>query len=112
MIDAVATPVYNPSQVISGTKEPYSAILLDGQDIIENTEQSSWQQPVYLQGGTNRFVFTARDRADNSSDEATVEIFFDDIKERINYKYYAKGKGLWNTRMKRSVYNVINKYSG
>ncbi len=79
VIDPVASPTPNPSQIISGSKEEYAAILLNGQPIVDNTAGTTWQHPVTLTNGTNTFAFAAKDRAGNRSEAVNVEILFDDV---------------------------------
>ena len=79
VIDPVTSPTHNPSQVISGSKEEYAAILLDGQQVIGNTGDTTWQHTVALTNGMNNFAFAANDRAGNRSEAVNVEILFDDV---------------------------------
>ena len=78
-IDPVTSPTHNPSQIIGGSKEEYAAILLDGQQIIGNTGDTTWQHTVALTNGINNFAFAAKDRAGNQSEAVNVGILFDDV---------------------------------
>ncbi len=81
-IDPMISPTNNPNQTITGTKEAYAAILLDGEQIVGHTSSTAWQYSVTLNSaneGQNVFTFTARDQARNQSDSAVAEIIFDDI---------------------------------
>ncbi|MGA9535414.1 MAG: RHS repeat-associated core domain-containing protein [Desulfobacterales bacterium] len=78
-IDPVTSPTHNPSQIIGGSKEEYTAILLDGQQIIGNTGDATWQHTVALTNGMNNFAFAAKDRAGNQSEAVNVGILFDDV---------------------------------
>ena len=79
VINPVNTPTYKPTQVLSGTKEAYAALLLNGTQIVGHTAQTDWTHIANLNAGDNSFAFTARDRGGNQSDPATVAIFFDDV---------------------------------
>ncbi|MFH1613961.1 MAG: CARDB domain-containing protein, partial [Planctomycetota bacterium] len=78
-IDPVTSPTHTMNQTITGTKEAYASILLDGQQVVDHTQETTWQHTVTLQSGTNTFSFTAQDRAENQSPSESVEIIFDDI---------------------------------
>ncbi|MCP4387661.1 MAG: fibronectin type III domain-containing protein, partial [Gammaproteobacteria bacterium] len=81
-IDPVISPTNNPNQTITGTKEAYAAILLDGVQIVGHTSSTTWQYSVTLSSandGQNVLTFAARDQAGNQSDSALAEISFDDI---------------------------------
>uniref|UniRef100_UPI000ABC9BA2 CARDB domain-containing protein n=1 Tax=Desulfosarcina cetonica TaxID=90730 RepID=UPI000ABC9BA2 len=79
VIDAVTTPTHNPSQTITGTKEAYAAISMNGTQVVANTEATTWQTTVTLASGENTFAFVATDRAGNASETASTVIVFDDI---------------------------------
>ncbi|MGA9476308.1 MAG: CARDB domain-containing protein, partial [Desulfobacterales bacterium] len=79
VIDPVTSPTHNPSQLISGSKEEYAAILLDGQLIIGSTGDTTWQHTVVLTNGMNNFAVAAKDRAGNRSEAVNVGILFDDV---------------------------------
>ncbi|MFY9705888.1 MAG: right-handed parallel beta-helix repeat-containing protein, partial [Desulfobacterales bacterium] len=79
VIDPVTSPTHNPSQLISGSKEEHAAILLDGQQIIGNTNDTTWQHTVVLTNGMNNFAVAAKDRAGNRSEAVNVGILFDDV---------------------------------
>ncbi|MGA9236008.1 MAG: Ig-like domain-containing protein, partial [Desulfobacterales bacterium] len=79
VIDPVTSPTHNPSQLISGSKEEHAAILLDGQQIIGNTGDTTWQHTVVLTNGMNNFAVAAKDRAGNRSEAVNVGILFDDV---------------------------------
>ena len=77
-LDPVTTPCPVSTQSLSGTKEAYAAILMNGEEIIGHTPETTWQYTVTLEEGENLFTFTARDQAGNLSEEVIVEIVFDD----------------------------------
>ncbi|MCP4843597.1 MAG: hypothetical protein GY901_00660, partial [Actinomycetia bacterium] len=77
VIDSVITPTRVSPQTITGAKEAYDAILLNGEPVTAHTLDTTWSHPVDLVQGLNTLTFAARDRAGNQSDDATVEIAFD-----------------------------------
>ena len=77
-IDPVTTPSPISTQTLSGVKEAYAAILLNGEEIIDHTPETTWQYTVTLTEGENLFTFLARDQAENLSDAVNVTIIFDD----------------------------------
>ena len=78
-IQPVTSPTHNPTREVTGTKEAYAAILVDGQQAVGQTASTDWQHTVGLTSGSNQFTFIARDRAGNQSPEVSVDIIFDDI---------------------------------
>ncbi len=77
-LDPVTSPSQSVVQVITGSKEPYAAIHLNGEIVVENTPEAEWEAAVTLTGGINTLSFTAMDRAGNESEAVEAEIFFDD----------------------------------
>ncbi len=75
----VTSPAHNPNQAVTGTKEAYAAILVDGQQALGQTASTDWQHTLNLTSGSNQFTFVARDRAGNHSPAVNVDIIFDDI---------------------------------
>ena len=78
-VHPVTSPTHNPTQEVTGTKEAYAAILVDGQQAVDQTASTDWQHTVNLASGSNQFTVIARDRAGNQSPEVSVDIIFDDI---------------------------------
>jgi hypothetical protein len=78
-VHPVTSPTHNPTQEITGTKEAYAAVLVDGQQVVDHTASTDWQHTVNLASGSNQFTFVARDRAGNLGAEVSVGIIFDDI---------------------------------
>ncbi len=78
-IHPVISPTHNPTQEVTGTRESYAAILVDGQQAVDQTASTDWQHTVNLVSGQNQFAIVARDRAGNHSPEVGVNIIFDDI---------------------------------
>ena len=78
-IYTVTSPVHNPNQEVTGTKEAYAAIIVDGQETLGQTASTDWQHTLNLASGSNQFTFISRDRAGNHSPAVSVDIIFDDI---------------------------------
>ncbi|MCP4171099.1 MAG: hypothetical protein GY758_10050 [Fuerstiella sp.] len=76
--DPVVSPTYNPTQIITGTKEAFAAILLDSEVIAGHTSGTTWEYTAALNEGENLFVLTAQDRAGNLSETVTFSIVYDD----------------------------------
>ena len=77
---ANGTITQNPHVTISGAKEAYSAILLDGaaDPVVGNTLSDAWTYPAVLTAGAQTLSFRARDRAGNVSSPAELTLTFDD----------------------------------
>ncbi|MCP4657725.1 MAG: hypothetical protein GY856_20145, partial [bacterium] len=88
-VDTVAPPApeiaplpaatHNPTLAVSGTREPYAAMLLNGQEFLGHDHGSDWSRVLTLAPGLNQFAFTARDQAGNTSQDAVAAVLFDDI---------------------------------
>ncbi|MFH0725596.1 MAG: right-handed parallel beta-helix repeat-containing protein, partial [Pseudomonadota bacterium] len=78
VVNPVTSPTHASFQVISGTKEAYAGIIVNGVKVVANTPETTWQHTVSLTAGENRFVVKAMDAAGNESGTVTVDIFFDD----------------------------------
>ncbi|CAB1059836.1 hypothetical protein D1BOALGB6SA_4601, partial [Olavius sp. associated proteobacterium Delta 1] len=79
VVNPVESPTHNPRQVVSGTREAYAAILINGQEIKGHEAGTTWSYTVTLASGSNPFTLAAKDRAGNMSPDVTVEIVFDDV---------------------------------
>lgn len=55
------------TQVLSGTKEAGTAVLINGEVVVPTNDQTTWSATVTLQEGENRFVVQSVDRAGNKS---------------------------------------------
>ena len=78
-IQPVTSPTHNPTQLVTGTKEAYAAILVNDQPAVGQTSSTDWQCMVNLASGSNQFTFVAKDRAGNQSTGIGLDITFDDI---------------------------------
>ena len=75
----VPSPTHNPTQEVTGTKQAYSAIMVNGQQAVDHTPSTDWQHTLNLASGQNQFTFISRDRAGNQSEGISADILFDDI---------------------------------
>ena len=62
---------------ITGNKELGDAILLNGQEVVANSDSTTWSYSSLLFEGDNELPFTAKDRAGNESQPTIVNIRFD-----------------------------------
>lgn len=78
-VDALP-PVTGVNQhTLTGTKEAYSAIVINGTQYGGNTASESWSATVALSEGANSFQVKARDRAGNISEGTDASIFYDNV---------------------------------
>jgi RHS repeat-associated protein len=75
----VTSPTHNPTQEVTGTKQAYAAVMVNGQQAVGHTASIDWQCTLNLTSGQNQFTFVAKDRAGNQSAEFGVDITFDDV---------------------------------
>ncbi len=77
---ANGTLTQNPHVTISGAKEAYAAILLDGaaDPVVGNTLSDAWTWTAALTAGAQTLSFRARDRAGNLSSPTGLTLTFDD----------------------------------
>ncbi|MFZ1983256.1 MAG: Ig-like domain-containing protein, partial [Desulfatitalea sp.] len=94
VIAPVTSPTHNVTQTISGQKEAFAAILLNGQQIVDQTQGTTWQHTATLASGENAFSFVARDRAGNLSPALSVTIVFDDVPPSPVTTLTASGDGI------------------
>ncbi len=77
-VDPVSTPTVIAHQQITGLKEPYAGVWLNGTtQLVANTSSESWSCDVPLALGANVLSFAQRDRAGNTSAATTVTITYD-----------------------------------
>jgi len=79
VVNPVTSPTHSLSQTITGTRNAFDALLVNDQEILGHTAETSWSHAATLVSGDNTFVFKTRDRADNQSDPVTVTIVYDDV---------------------------------
>ena len=56
---------FRTTQTLSGTKEAYAALLLNGSQIVGYSAQTTWTYSAGLSAGDNSFTLAARDQAGN-----------------------------------------------
>lgn len=64
--------------IFTGTKEANSAILLNGNLVVNESAATSWTYNANLVQGNNQLNFTVRDKAGNISPPVTAQINYDD----------------------------------
>ena len=62
---------------ISGTKESGSAVLLNGEVIVSNNDDKTWNYTVTLVEGENTFSIIIRDEAGNESEPVDIIVAYD-----------------------------------
>ncbi|RJP79798.1 MAG: hypothetical protein C4522_09325, partial [Desulfobacteraceae bacterium] len=98
VVNPVESPTYIPNQLITGTREPYAAVLVNDVEIKGHEAGTTWSYTAQnLAGGSNIFTFKARDRAGNFSPEVVVEIIFDDIAPPQVTQLTTNGQGSGST---------------
>ncbi|WP_275100520.1 fibronectin type III domain-containing protein, partial [Sedimenticola hydrogenitrophicus] len=77
VVDSLPATTTVNQHTITGSKEPNSALWLNGVEVVGHTQSSSWSHTVALAEGPNTLSFIARDRAGNDSLPTAVSIAFD-----------------------------------
>ncbi|MBB5321856.1 fibronectin type III domain-containing protein [Marinobacter oulmenensis] len=78
----------------SGSKEPYTGILVDDQLKVSNTKQTSWSYAAPLVEGDNTFTLRTVDRAGNISEPTVVTIRYDDtVPGPVTFSFNPEGNG-------------------
>ena len=77
-VEPLPTSTSINQQQLTGTKEAYAAVLVNGQQRVGHTAETTWAYMAPLSQGLNDFSIKARDRASNTSLETTASITFDD----------------------------------
>lgn len=75
--NGVVTPTHQPNQVLSGTKDANSSILINGLERIPVNSATTWSYTVSLSEGTNSFAITSEDAAGNTSGATNTSIILD-----------------------------------
>jgi len=77
-INPISLYTHNPHQIITGNKDSWSGIILNGVQIIETTSEIEWSYAIDLNFGLNHLVFAAIDQSGNRSENIVIEIEYDD----------------------------------
>ncbi|HKJ88960.1 MAG TPA: Ig-like domain-containing protein, partial [Gammaproteobacteria bacterium] len=67
----------DPRIKLSGTKDPFAAIRLNGDRVVANTEVTTWSSGQDMVEGENTLQLVAADRAGNTSEPVSVTVTFD-----------------------------------
>lgn len=73
-IDPVQSPTNQATQLLSGTKDMNSSIIIDGGKVIPVNSSTTWSYVIDLEVGTNQFSITSDDEAGNQSAPRTTTI--------------------------------------
>ncbi|MBN1268516.1 MAG: hypothetical protein JXB04_02930 [Kiritimatiellae bacterium] len=77
VVDPVQTPTVNLHQWVTGTREAYAEIWMNGAMVVAGSASTAWSHEVTLGEGTNVLGFCAVDRAGNAGPTTTVQIIYD-----------------------------------
>ncbi|HDK26432.1 MAG TPA: hypothetical protein ENG48_04995, partial [Candidatus Atribacteria bacterium] len=73
-LNEVITPTNISSQILSGTKEAYSSIWINGVEVVPLDSSTEWSYSIDLVEGENNISLTSRDLAGNESLSTTTII--------------------------------------
>lgn len=76
-LNDVISPTNISSQILSGTKETNSSILINGVEVISLNSSTNWSYSYNLSEGTNNISITSRDAAGNESSAVLTTIEYD-----------------------------------
>ena len=76
-LNPIISPTNVSPQLLSGTKEANSSILINGIEIIALDDSTDWSYPYYLTEGINHLSITSRDLSGNESEPLVVDIKYD-----------------------------------
>jgi len=74
---AVTSPTRTTPQLLSGTKEAGTAIVINGVQVVAPDNNTIWQYSLDLQAGANNLAIVAQDGAGNNSTPITASITLD-----------------------------------
>lgn len=117
ILDSVPPVTGRAYQLVSGTKEAYSAIWLNGVEVVGHTENTTWAYNISLAEGDNHLSFTSKDRAGNESSITSASINYDTIPPGAitSITVQAEGDGIsllldWHTYDEATNGNDIGRY--
>ena len=76
VIHPVTSPTAIPEQLLSGTRESWTAVWLHGTQVVAAAESTNWSHTVALAEGTNTFSFVLVDEFGRSGPTSEVAIVF------------------------------------
>jgi len=76
-LNAVTSPTNISPQILSGTKEANSSILINDIEVVSLDSSTDWTYPYNLSEGTNNISIISRDAAGNESSAVTATIEYD-----------------------------------
>jgi len=78
-LDVVTSPTNISTQILSGTKEANSSILINDIEVVSINSSTNWSHSCNLSEGTNNISITSRDAIGNESAAITATIVLDTI---------------------------------
>ncbi|GAG15410.1 unnamed protein product, partial [marine sediment metagenome] len=82
-LDTITSPTNISPQILSGTKEVNSSILINGTEVISLNSSTDWSYSYNLSEGANNISITSRDAASNESLSITANIILDAISPMV-----------------------------
>ncbi|MBA7536494.1 hypothetical protein ES705_28758 [subsurface metagenome] len=76
-LNIITSPTNISPQILSGTKEINSSILINGAEVISLNSSTNWSYSYNLSEGTNNISIASRDAAGNESSAVTATIEYD-----------------------------------
>jgi len=83
ILNAVTSPTNISPQVLSGTKEANSSILINDTEVVSINSSTDWSHSYNLSEGTNNISISSRDAAGNESLSITANIILDVISPMV-----------------------------
>ncbi len=75
-LNDVESPTYTPTQTLSGTKKPGTAIYINGYIEVDIDDEGKWSCDLGLLRGENNLFITARSRTGRTSDRVRADIIY------------------------------------
>jgi hypothetical protein len=82
-LNTVTSPTNISPQILSGTKEANSSILINDTEVVSINSSTDWSHSHNLSEGTNNISITSRDAAGNESLSITANIILDVISPMV-----------------------------
>lgn len=82
-VNPVGSPTALGTQTLSGTKEAYSSIWINGIETVAIDSSATWSYTVALTSGDNSFLILSKDRAANASTSVSVNVRFDPLAPKV-----------------------------
>jgi hypothetical protein len=76
-LNSIVSPTNISAQILGGTKEADTSILINGVEVIPINSETTWSYSVHLTEGTNSIFITSCDTAGNESSSVSTTIVLD-----------------------------------